>query len=137
MTSNILDGHMLRQIQGMPLKSVAVRKPRVGKADLFLADLCTTPTFQPLYVKIKKHSLRSNGKHPRSPGYSPSKYYVSTPAKRATKLVPFMFDNIVKSQILPLLSFRTRYEIQYFKVVMDTGLRRYDSLEYFLRGRHV
>jgi hypothetical protein len=71
---------------------VAVRKPRVSKADLFLADLSTTPTFQPLNVKIKKHSLRSDGNHPKSPGNSSSKNNLSTPAKRATKLSPFTLD---------------------------------------------
>jgi len=83
---------MFRQIQGIPFKSVAIRKPGIGKSELLLADLPTTPTFKPLNLIIEKHPLRTDGNHPKSPGNRSPKNNVPTPADRTTKLSPFALD---------------------------------------------
>ena len=92
MSGDILNGHMSRQLQCIPFKGVAVRKPGIGKSELLLADFPTTPTFKPLNLIIQKHSFRSDGNHPKSPGKGSPKDNVPTPTERTPKLSPFALD---------------------------------------------
>src|SRR5659263_231533 len=92
MSCHILNGHMFRQIQGIPFKSVTVRKPGIGKTELLLADLTATPTFKPLNLIIEKHPLRTDGNYPKSPGKPSPKDNVPAPADRTTNLSPFALD---------------------------------------------
>lgn len=92
MSCHILNGHMFRQIQRIPLKSVTVRKPGIGKSELLLADLPATPTFKPLNLIIEKHPLRTDGNYPKSPGNRSPKDNVPTPTERTPKLPSLAFD---------------------------------------------
>jgi hypothetical protein len=92
MSGNILNSHMFRQIQCIPFKSVAVRKPGIGKSELLLADIPATPTFKPLNLIIEKHPLQTNGNYPKSPGKLSPKDNVPAPANRTTNLFPFALD---------------------------------------------
>jgi hypothetical protein len=83
---------MFRQIQRIPFKSVAVRKPGIGKSELLLADISTMPTFKPLNLIIEKHSLQTDGNYPKSPGKLSPKDNVPAPADRTTNLSPFALD---------------------------------------------
>src|SRR5665647_769729 len=92
MSGNILNGHMFRQIQRIPFKSMAVRKPGIGKVELLLADLTATPTFKPLNLIIEKHPLRTNRNYPKSPGNRSPKNNVPAPTERTSKLPSSAFD---------------------------------------------
>ena len=61
MPGDILNGHMSRQLQRIPFKSVTVRKPGIGKSELLLTDIPATPTFNPLNLIIQKHPLHPMG----------------------------------------------------------------------------
>jgi hypothetical protein len=83
---------MFRQIQRIPFKSVAIRKPGIGKSELLLADLPATPAFKPLNLIIEKHLLRTDGNYPKLPGNRSPKDNVPTPTERTPKLPSLAFD---------------------------------------------
>jgi len=83
---------MFRQIQRIPFKSVAVRKPGIGKSELLLADIPAMPTFKPLNLIIEKHPLQTNGNYPESPGKLSPEENGPAPADRTTNLFPFALD---------------------------------------------
>ena len=92
MSGDILNGHMFRQIQGIPFKSMPVRKPGIGKSKFLLTNFPAAPTFKPLNLIIEKHLLRTNGNYPKSPGNRSAKDNVPTPTERTTKLPSSTFD---------------------------------------------
>jgi hypothetical protein len=83
---------MFRQVQRIPLKSVAVRKPGIGKSKLLLTNLTATPALDPLNLKIKKNPLRTDRNRPKSPGNGPPKNHIPTPTSSTTKLPSLPLD---------------------------------------------
>ena len=71
---------------------MAIGKSGVGKSDLLLTDLPTTPTFESLNLIIQKHSFRSDRNHPESSGKGTPKDNVPTATLRTPKLSPFALD---------------------------------------------
>jgi hypothetical protein len=80
---------MFRQVQRIPFKSVAVRKPRIGKSKLLLANLPAIPALHPLNFKIKKNPLQTDRNRPKSSGNGPPKNHIPPPTNRTAKL-PFL-----------------------------------------------
>jgi len=56
---HIQDCHVLRKVQGIPLKGPGIGEAGIGEAELYLADRRATPARYPLDVEIKKDHLRS------------------------------------------------------------------------------
>jgi hypothetical protein len=102
-------------------KGTAIGKSGVGKSELLLTDLPTTPTFKPLNLIIQKHSFRSDRNHPESPGKCTPKDNVPTPTVRAPKLSPFPSDGkkiFYCSRQGMLMLFRTTFQPVQF-IILD------------------
>src|SRR4030095_946514 len=66
MLSDIFDGHMLRQLQGVTLKGMRVTETRISKTDLHLTHGATAMAANPWNGKHQGHGFATNGQSPKA-----------------------------------------------------------------------
>src|SRR5258708_6759315 len=61
-----LDGHMVRQLQGIALEGTGVAPARIGETEVHLADQIASPAADALYRQHQGHTSPANGNSPQT-----------------------------------------------------------------------
>jgi len=90
MSSYILNCHVLRQLQGISLKGMGVRKPGISKPQRNLTNSAATKALYTLNIKIEKHIFETDGNASESSPCRSSHYNLPTSTDWTTKFAPFV-----------------------------------------------
>ena len=86
------DGHVLRELEDIPLEGTGVGETRIGKTEVYLADGIAPSARNALHIQVQKDCLRPYGNQTESSRRASSENKIPAPACRAMKLVSFMRD---------------------------------------------